>query len=254
LRPEAIVEVIVNSKIAVVTGGSRGIGRCIALRLSKEAKVIITYIKRGEAAEETIKEIHKKGGEAWAYQFDVSSFKQTQDFFKKIIAKFGRVDYLINNAGIAKDGLILRMKEEAWDEVLAVNLKGTFNCIKAVAGTMIRQGYGRIVNISSVVAFIGNIGQVNYASSKAGIVGLTKAAAREFAAKGITVNAVAPGFIETEMTTKIPDKIKEQILSQIPLGRFGKPEDVAEVVAFLASDRARYITGQVIHVNGGMYM
>jgi len=146
------------------------------------------------------------------------------------------------------------MKEEAWDEVLAVNLKGTFNCIKAVAGTMIRQGYGRIVNISSVVAFIGNIGQVNYASSKAGIVGLTKAAAREFAAKGITVNAVAPGFIETEMTTKIPDKIKEQILSQIPLGRFGKPEDVAEVVAFLASDRARYITGQVIHVNGGMYM
>ena len=243
-----------NNKIAVVTGGSRGIGRCIALRLSKEAKVIITYIKRGEAAEETIKEIQEKGGEAWAYQFDVSSFKQTQDFFKKIIAKFGRVDYLINNAGITKDGLILRMKEEAWDEVLAVNLKGTFNCIKAVAGTMIRQGYGRIVNISSVVAFIGNIGQVNYVSSKAGIVGLTKAAAREFAAKGITVNAVAPGFIETEMTTKIPDKIKEQILSQIPLGRFGKPEDVAEVVAFLASDRAKYITGQVIHVNGGMYM
>lgn len=243
-----------KDRIAVVTGGSRGIGRCIALCLAQEAKVIITCVKRWEAAEATVKEIQSKGGEAWAYQFDVSSFEQTQGFFKEIIAKFGRVDYLINNAGIARDGLILRMKEEAWDEVLAVNLKGTFNCIKAVASIMVRQGYGRIVNISSIVAFMGNIGQANYVSSKAGIIGLTKAVARELAAKGITVNAVAPGFIDTEMTASLPEKIKEYMLSQIPLGHFGKPEDIAEVVAFLLSDKARYITGQVIHVNGGMYM
>lgn len=244
-----------DDKIAVITGGSRGIGRAIALRLAKDGtKVIITYIKRQEAAKAVIKEVQTGGGEARAYQFDVSSFRETQGFFKKITNKFGKVDYLINNAGIIKDGLIFMMKEETWDRVLAVNLKGIFNCIKAVAGIMIKQGCGRIVNISSVVAFTGNIGQANYVASKFGLVGLTRAMARELGPKGITVNAVAPGFIETELTSKLSEKVKNDFLSQIPLGRFGTPEDIAEVATFLVSDKAKYITGQVIHVNGGMYM
>jgi len=244
-----------SDKIAIITGGSRGIGRAIALRLARDgAKIVITYIKSQEAAEAVIKEIQANGGEAWAYQFDVSSFKQTQNFFKKITDKFDRVDYLINNAGIIKDSLIFTMKEETWDRVLAVNLKGTFNCIRSCAKIMIRQGYGRIINITSVLAFTGNIGQANYVASKFGIVGLTRAMAKELAPKGVTVNAIAPGFIETELTSKLPEKIKNNFLSQIPLGHFGTPEDIAEVVAFLVSDEAEYITGQVIHVNGGMYM
>ena len=244
-----------SDKVAIITGGSRGIGRAIALRLARDgAKIVITYIKSQEAAEAVIKEIQANGGEAWAYQFDVSSFKQTQNFFKKITDKFDRVDYLINNAGIIKDSLIFTMKEETWDRVLAVNLKGTFNCIRSCAKIMIRQGYGRIINITSVLAFTGNIGQANYVASKFGIVGLTRAMAKELAPKGVTVNAIAPGFIETELTSKLPEKIKNNFLSQIPLGHFGTPEDIAEVVAFLVSDEAEYITGQVIHVNGGMYM
>ena len=244
-----------SDKVAIITGGSRGIGRAIALRLARDgAKIVITYIKSQEAAEAVIKEIQANGGKAWAYQFDVSSFKQTQNFFKKITDKFDRVDYLINNAGIIKDSLIFTMKEETWDRVLAVNLKGTFNCIRSCAKIMIRQGYGRIINITSVLAFTGNIGQANYVASKFGIVGLTRAMAKELAPKGVTVNAIAPGFIETELTSKLPEKIKNNFLSQIPLGHFGTPEDIAEVVAFLVSDEAEYITGQVIHVNGGMYM
>jgi len=243
------------SKIAVITGGSRGIGRAIALRLAQEGiKVIITYVKGKEAAENVVKEIRTNGGEAWAYQFDVADFAETQKIFEEILAKFGRIDYLINNAGITRDTLLMRMKEEDWDKVINTNLKGAFNCVKGVVRVMLKQKFGRIVNISSVVAFMGNVGQANYVASKAGLIGLTKTLARELAPKGITVNAVAPGFIETDMTANLPEKIKEYILNLIPLGRFGKPEDVAEAVAFLVSDKASYITGQVIHVNGGMYM
>ena len=242
-------------RIAVVTGGSRGIGRAIALRLAQDgAKVIITYVRGKEAADEVIETIKSNGGEAFAYQFDVSDYEATQTAFADILDKFGKVDYLINNAGITRDALLMRMKEEDWDKVIAVNLKGAFNCIKAVVRPMLKQKFGRIVNITSVVAFMGNVGQANYVASKAGLVGLTKALARELAPKGVTVNAVAPGFIETDMTAVLPEKIKEYMLNLIPLGRFGQPEEVAEAVAFLVSDKAAYITGQVIHVNGGMYI
>ena len=242
-------------RIAVVTGGSRGIGRAVALRLAKDgAKVIITYVRGKEAADEVIETIKSNGGEAFAYQFDVSDYEATQTAFADILDKFGKVDYLINNAGITRDALLMRMKEEDWDKVIAVNLKGAFNCIKAVVRPMLKQKFGRIVNITSVVAFMGNVGQANYVASKAGLVGLTKALARELAPKGVTVNAVAPGFIETDMTAVLPEKIKEYMLKLIPLGRFGQPEEVAEAVAFLVSDKAAYITGQVIHVNGGMYI
>ncbi len=244
-----------TERIAVVTGGSRGIGRAIALRLAQDgAKVIITYVRGKEAADEVIETIKSNGGEAFAYQFDVSDYEATQTAFANILDKFGKVDYLINNAGITRDALLMRMKEEDWDKVVTVNLKGAFNCIKAVVRPMLKQKFGRIVNITSVVAFMGNVGQANYVASKAGLVGLTKALAKELAPKGVTVNAVAPGFIETDMTAGLPEKIKEYMLSLIPLGRFGQPEEVAEVVAFLVSDKAAYITGQVIHVNGGMYI
>ncbi len=244
-----------TERVAVVTGGSRGIGRAIALRLAQDgAKVIITYVRDKEAADEVIETIKSNGGEAFAYQFDVSDYEATQTAFANILDKFGKVDYLINNAGITRDALLMRMKEEDWDKVVTVNLKGAFNCIKAVVRPMLKQKFGRIVNITSVVAFMGNVGQANYVASKAGLVGLTKALAKELAPKGVTVNAVAPGFIETDMTAGLPEKIKEYMLSLIPLGRFGQPEEVAEVVAFLVSDKAAYITGQVIHVNGGMYI
>jgi len=242
-------------RVAVVTGGSRGIGRAIALRLARDGtKLIITYVKGKESAEQVIKKIETQGGKAWAYQFDVANFDQTQKIFQEILAKFDKIDYLINNAGLVKDNFLLRMKEQDWDRVINVNLKGAFNCIKAVVKSMLKQKFGRIVNITSVVAFMGNIGQANYVASKAGLIGLTKSLARELAPKGITVNAVAPGFIETDMTASLPEKIKENMLKTIPLARFGKPEEVAEAVAFLISDKAAYITGQVIHVNGGMYM
>jgi 3-oxoacyl-[acyl-carrier protein] reductase len=243
-------------RVVVVTGGSRGIGRAIGLRMvDADTRVCFNYSGRDSRdAEETAKLIEDAGGRAWGARVDVASQEDVQNFFKKIIEEFGRVDVLINNAGITIDTLLVRMKEKDWDRVLAINLKGAFHCIQAVAKTMMKQRSGRIINMASVVGVMGNPGQANYVASKAGLIGLTKTAARELAPRGITVNAVAPGFIDTPMTADLPGKVKEAMLAQIPLGRFGQPEDVAEVVAFLASDKAAYISGQVIHVNGGMYM
>lgn len=244
-----------REKIAVVTGASRGIGRAIALRLAKEgAFVILNFNGSEERAREAVAEIEAAGGKAEAIRCDVSDFHGAEAFFAEIIKKYGRVDILVNNAGITRDGLLMRMSEEDFDRVIAINLKGAFNCIRHVSRQMIKQRSGRIVNISSVSGVMGNAGQANYCASKAGIIGLTKSAARELSARGITVNAVAPGFIDTEMTRVLSDQVKEHAVGQIPLGHFGRPEDIAEAVAFLASDRAGYITGQVLSVDGGMAM
>lgn len=244
-----------EGKIAFVTGGSRGIGKAIALHLAElKVNVLINYFSNTDAANETIHLIKERGGVAQAYSFDISSFDAVQQVFKGALEQFGRIDYLINNAGITRDSLIVTLKEDDWDRVLDVNLKGVYNCTKTVARTMIKQRYGRVVNITSVVGVMGNAGQANYAASKAGIIGFTKAVAKELAPRGITVNAIAPGFIETEMTDNLPATVKENLLSQIPLTRFGKPQEIAQVVEFLLSDAANYITGQVIHVNGGLYM
>ena len=244
-----------KEKIAVVTGASRGIGRSIALKLAKEgAFVILNFNGSEERAREAVAEIEAAGGKAEAVRCDVSDFHGAEAFFAEIIKKYGRVDILVNNAGITRDGLLMRMSEEDFDRVIAINLKGAFNCIRHVSRQMIKQRSGRIVNISSVSGVMGNAGQANYCASKAGIIGLTKSAARELSARGITVNAVAPGFIDTEMTRVLSDQVKEHAVGQIPLGHFGRPEDIAEAVAFLASDRAGYITGQVLSVDGGMAM
>ena len=244
-----------REKIAVVTGASRGIGRAIALRLAKEgAFVILNFNGSEERAREAVAEIEAAGGKAEAIRCDVSDFHGAEAFFAEIIKKYGRVDILVNNAGITRDGLLMRMSEEDFDRVIAINLKGAFNCIRHVSRQMIKQRSGRIVNISSVSGVMGNAGQANYCASKAGIIGLTKSAARELSARGITVNAVAPGFIDTEMTRVLSDQVKEHAVGQIPLGHFGRPEDIAEAVAFLVSDRAGYITGQVLSVDGGMAM
>lgn len=244
-----------EGKIAFVTGGSRGIGKAIALHLAElKVNVLINYFSNTDAANETIHLIKERGGVAQAYSFDISSFDAVQQVFKGALEQFGRIDYLINNAGITRDSLIVTLKEDDWDRVLDVNLKGVYNCTKTVARTMIKQRYGRVVNITSVVGVMGNAGQANYAASKAGIIGFTKAVAKELAPRGITVNAIAPGFIETEMTDNLPATVKENLLNQIPLTRFGKPQEIAQVVEFLLSDAANYITGQVIHVNGGLYM
>ncbi|MGW8287592.1 MAG: 3-oxoacyl-[acyl-carrier-protein] reductase [Desulfobulbales bacterium] len=242
-------------KVAVVTGGSRGIGRAICLRFAAMgAKVVINYVSRAEAAEETKAQIEALGGECLIVKFDVASTSEAQEAFKQIIAECGRIDILVCNAGITRDGLLATMKEDDWDQVMAVNLKGAFNCIKAGCRPMMKQRWGRIIIISSVVGFAGNAGQANYAAAKAGLVGLTRSTARELASRFITVNCIAPGYIDTDMTEELPDTVKEKILSEIPLGILGEPEDIAAAAAYLASEDAKYVTGQSIHVNGGMFM
>lgn len=246
---------MLEGKIAVVTGASRGIGRAIAEKLaSMGAMVVINYNGSAEKAEEVKEKIESNGQKAVVMQCNVSDYAACEAFIGEVIKTYGRIDILVNNAGITKDGLLMKMSEEDFDNVINVNLKGTFNCVRHVTRQMIKQRSGRIINLSSVVGVTGNAGQVNYAASKAGVIGLTKSTAREVASRGITVNAVAPGFIETDMTDVLSDKVKEASVSQIPLGHFGKAEDVANTVAFLASDDAGYITGQVIHVDGGMVM
>lgn len=244
---------MLDGKIAVVTGASRGIGRAIALELaSRGAFVVVNYNGSKDRAEEVKKEIEAAGGKAEVYQCNVSDFEKCQAFIQDVIKTYGRLDILVNNAGITRDGLLMKMSEEDFDKVIETNLKGTFNTIRFAPRQMLKQRSGRIINMSSVVGIAGNAGQANYASSKAGVIGLTKAVARELASRGITVNAIAPGFIETEMTAVLSDAVKEASVAQIPLGRFGKPEDIAKTAAFLASDDAGYITGQVIQVDGGM--
>lgn len=242
-----------KTKTAVVTGASRGIGRAIALELaSRGVRVIINYNGSADRAKEVQKEIQENGGQAEVRQWNVADYGACEAAVREIVKEFGSIDILVNNAGITKDGLLMAMSEENFDSVIDVNLKGTFNMMRFVSRQMLKQKSGRIISMASVVGIAGNAGQANYAASKAGVIGLTKSAARELASRGITVNAVAPGFIETEMTAVLPDKVKEASVAQIPLGHFGKPEDIAKTVAFLASDDAAYITGQVIQVDGGM--
>ena len=239
----------------LVTGGSRGIGRGICLAFAHaDNHIFFNYSSAGEAAAQTEKLVAEAGGTATGVQVNVASEKEVAGFVARALDETGRIDVLVNNAGITRDGLLVRMKESDWEDVLNINLKGTFLCIKAVTKPMMKQRYGRIINVSSVVGVSGNPGQANYVASKAGIIGLTKGVAKELASRNITANVVAPGYIETDMTADLPDKAKEAMVSQIPLGRPGTPEDIAAAVVFLASDKAAYITGQVIHVSGGMYM
>lgn len=245
----------VQGRIAVVTGGSRGIGRAISCRLAKLGCFVwVNYVSQSAAAEQTLEEIERAGGKGRIIQFDVADFDQVQEAFKTILAESGSIDILINNAGITRDGLVARMKEADWDAVLDTNLKGAFGCAKAAVKPMLKKRWGRIVNISSVIGFSGNGGQVNYASAKAGMVGLTKSLAREFGSRKITVNCVAPGYIVTEMTQELDEAVKEKMLAEIPLASLGEVEDVAAAVEYLVSDQAGYVTGQTLHVNGGMYM
>lgn len=246
---------MLKGKIALVTGASRGIGKEIAIALAKEgAFVAVNYNGSKEKAEEVIQEIASFGGKAKAYQCNISDFEEASNFIADIIKEHERIDILVNNAGITKDNLLMKMKEEEFDQVIDINLKGTFNCMKHISRQMLKQKSGKIINISSVSGILGNVGQANYCASKAGVIGLTKSAARELASRGITVNAVAPGFIETDMTQVLSAAVREQATNQIPLGRFGKVEEIANMVCFLASDKANYITGQVISVDGGMSM
>jgi 3-oxoacyl-[acyl-carrier protein] reductase len=239
----------------LVTGGSRGIGRGICLAFAHaDNHIFFNYSSAGEAAAQTERLVAEAGGTATGIQVNVASEKEVSEFVAHALDETGRIDVLVNNAGITRDGLLVRMKESDWEDVLNINLKGTFLCIKAVTKPMMKQRYGRIINVSSVVGVSGNAGQANYVASKAGIIGLTKGVAKELASRGITANVVAPGYIETDMTADLPDKAKEAMVNQIPLGRAGTPEDIAAAVVFLASDQAAYITGQVIHVSGGMYM
>jgi len=244
-----------TGKVALVTGGSRGIGRAVCLRLAEMgARVFVNYVSRPEAAEETMALIREAGGAADPACFDVADANAVQEGFKKIVAECGRLDILVSNAGLTRDGLLATMKEDDWDRVIDVNLKGSFNCIKAVCRPMMKKRWGRIIVITSVIGFTGNAGQVNYAAAKAGLMGMVRSAARELASRGITVNGVAPGYIETEMTAGLPDAVREKILAEIPLAVLGEPRDISGAVAFLASEEARYVTGQVLHVNGGMFM
>lgn len=242
-------------KKAIVTGGSRGIGKSIAIYLAKQgADIAVNYNSSAGHAEEVVKEIKSLGREAIAIKADVSDFNEAENLIKTAEEKLGQIDILVNNAGITKDALLIKMKEEDWDDVISANLRSVFNCTKAVSRLMMKQRKGRIINISSVVGIIGNAGQVNYSASKAGIIGFSKSTARELGSRGITVNVIAPGYIQTDMTDKLNDSTKEQILNQIPLKRLGTPEDIANMAVFLASDEAAYITGQVINIDGGMVM
>ncbi|WP_391560179.1 3-oxoacyl-[acyl-carrier-protein] reductase [Robertmurraya sp.] len=242
-------------KVALVTGASRGIGRDIAIELAKAgANVAVNYAGSEARANEVVQEIQSLGREAFAVQCDVANGESVAEMVKQTIDRWGSLDILVNNAGITRDNLIMRMKEDEWDDVINTNLKGVFLCTKAVTRQMMKQKSGRIINISSVVGESGNAGQANYVAAKAGVIGLTKTTAKELAPRGITVNAVAPGFITTDMTDKLTDEIKEGMLKMIPLAKFGEPKDIANAVTFLASDDSRYITGQTIHVNGGMVM
>lgn len=244
---------VLNDSVAIVTGSGRGIGRAIALELALAgAKVVVNYAGRVDKAEETVELIHEAGGECLAIQADVSQTADVDRLIKTTLDHFGKIDILINNAGITRDSLLLRMKEADWDAVLATNLKGVFLCTKAVSKGMLKQRSGVIVNISSVVGLTGNAGQANYAAAKAGIIGFSKSIAKEFAARGIRVNAVAPGYISTDMTETLAEGMHSEVLRAIPLGRLGKPEDVAKVVRFLVSPEASYITGQTLCVDGGM--
>lgn len=244
-----------TGKIAVVTGSSKGIGAAIALAFAKAgADVAVNYARDKEGAEEIVKQIEEMGRRAKAYGADVSQADQVKDMFKAIEKDLGSVDILVNNAGVTKDALFIRMKEEDWDWVMDINLKGIFLCSKAVAKSMMKKRSGKVINISSVVGLIGNPGQANYTAAKAGVLGFTKTLARELGARGIQVNAIAPGFIESRMTDELPENVKETMLNNIPLGRFGKSEDVADLALFLASEKSDYITGQVFNVDGGMVM
>jgi len=244
-----------DGKTALVTGGSRGIGRAIALKLAKEgANVAVNYAGSAALANEVVEEIKQLGKDAIAIQCDVSNGDSVAEMIKETIAHFGTLDILVNNAGITRDNLLMRMKESEWDDVINTNLKGVFHCTKAVSRQMMKQRKGRIINITSIVGVTGNPGQANYVAAKAGVIGLTKTTAKELAQRNITVNAVAPGFITTDMTDKLPEDVKNAMLSQIPLTKFGEPDDIANAVVFLASDESGYITGQTIHIDGGMYM
>lgn len=246
---------LLDGKCALVTGASRGIGRAVALKLASEgAKVALNFAGNESAAEAVRQEIEAAGGEAILVKADVANEAAVQDMVQKTADAFGRIDILVNNAGITRDGLLARMKEEDWDAVLSTNLKGVFLTTKAATKLMMKQRAGRIVNMASVVGVTGNAGQANYSAAKAGVIGFTKTIAKELASRGITANAVAPGFIDTDMTSGLPDKAKEAALSGIPLGRMGTPEDIAAAVLFLVSDQASYITGQVLNVDGGMVM
>lgn len=246
---------MLKDKIVLITGGGKGIGAAIAREMASQgAVVIINYSHSEAAAKEVQSEIRRAGGQADIFRCDVSDYNSVKAMTGDIIQHYGRLDILVNNAGIVKDGLLMRMKETDFNEVININLKGTFNCIQSVARQMLKQRYGRIINMSSVVGIYGNAGQVNYAASKAGIIGLTRSAAKELGSRGITVNAIAPGFIRTDMTDGLNDELKKKILSAISLGSFGTVEDIAHAACFLASDEARYITGQVLAVDGGISM
>lgn len=246
---------MLQGKIALVTGASKGIGRAIAVALGREgAHVIVNYNGSEEQAKKTCKLIEENGGSCESMRFNVAEEEITMEAMKSILEKHGKLDILVNNAGITRDGLLMRMTDADFESVLDVNLKGAFHTIRAASKQMLKQRSGRIINISSVSGIMGNAGQANYSASKAGLIGLTKATARELASRGITVNAVAPGFIETDMTDKLSDTVKENACKQIPLGKMGNPEDIAEAVVFLASEKAAYITGQVLCVDGGMAM
>ncbi|MFJ5791362.1 3-oxoacyl-[acyl-carrier-protein] reductase [Lysinibacillus sp. NPDC097162] len=244
-----------EGKVAVVTGASRGIGRAIALKLADEgAKVIVNYSGSQAKAEEVVAAIQANGGEALAVQASVSKTEEVTALMDAAVKTFGSLDILVNNAGITRDNLLMRMKEDEWDDVLNTNLKGVFLCTKAVTRQMMKQRAGRIINISSIVGVAGNAGQANYVAAKAGVIGLTKTTAKELASRNILVNAIAPGFIETEMTEQLPEDLKQGMLTQIPLAKLGQPEDIAKAVVFLASDDANYMTGQTLHIDGGMVM